>query len=248
MAQLTDTTGTAAALDERLSTLNAELSRARELAVTAQVKAAIGGPGAQEEADRLDGEVQRLERAATATREALAAVGEAAATIAGEAEEASAKRAREALKRAGQSAREALKALDDATDALAAAYLVARERIAAMYLAADGPTRKSDEFDSLQVLVPSISAVLLSRLTFREDKIQIPNISAGVDREGLCPSVQERFEAVISTIAPGPGRPKKPGADPAPPPVAPDSSAGGATVASDDEAAARAAIEQDIAA
>ena len=81
-----DTGKAAAALDERLSALNAELSETRERAVAAQVKAATGGPGVQEEADRLDGEVLRLERAIAATRDALAAVGEAGEAIADEIE------------------------------------------------------------------------------------------------------------------------------------------------------------------
>jgi predicted nucleic acid-binding Zn-ribbon protein len=48
----------------------------------------------QEEADRLDGEVQRLERSIAATRDALAAVGEAGEAIADEIEQARAKQHR----------------------------------------------------------------------------------------------------------------------------------------------------------
>lgn len=234
-----DTGSTVTALNERLAGLRTELERARGGRDAAQVKAANGIAGAQEEADRLDGEVQRLERSIATTAEAVAAVDKASVAIAGEVEEASAKRERDKLKRTGHSAREALKALDAATDYLAAAYVSARERISELYLAADGPTQRTDEFQTLQWLVPGLPAMILSRLAYKEERIPIPNISAGVDRDGPCPSAEERFELVIAMIAPGPGRPKKSSADRVQPsmPNGPD-----------DEDSARAAIERDIAA
>lgn len=243
MAHGIDTNGTVSALNERLAGLRTELEAARDARDAAQVKAATNS-GTQAEADRLDGEVQRLERSIAITAEAVAAVDKATVAIAGEVEEASEKRARDNLKRAGQNTREAVKALDAATDELVAAYVAARERIADLFRAADGATRRTDEFQTLQWLVPGLPAMILSRLAYRAPSILIPNISAGVDRDGPCPSVENRFEPVIAMIAPGPGRPKKPGGTAVPHAAASDSSA----VAVADEHAARAAIEKDIAA
>jgi uncharacterized coiled-coil DUF342 family protein len=227
VTQTIDADATVAALHERLTGLRAELDATRNARDAAQVKAANGMEGAQAEADRLDGEVQRLERSIATTDEALAAVDRATAEIATEAEQAQAKRDRDRLKSRAQRLRPALKALDDAADELVKAFADVRERISEMFLAADGPTRNTDEFQSLQYLVPSIPAVILARLAFSDDRLPAPNIA--IDREAPCPSALERFEPVLSLIAPGPGRPKRAGADPA-------------------EDAARAAIEKDIAA
>lgn len=237
MTQSIDTGATVAALNDRLATLRSELEAARDARDAAQVKAANGIEGAQAEADRLDNEVQRLERSIASTDEAVAAVDRAAAEIAGEADAAQAKRDRERLKSRAQRLRPALKALDEAADGVVSAFAEVRERISEMFLAADGPTRQTDDFLSLQYLVPSIPAMILARLAYRDERLPAPNIA--IDREAPCPSALDRFEPVLSLIAPGPGRPKKPGVDPAP-----ASDAAGA--AAPDEEAARAAIEEDI--
>lgn len=214
MTQAIDTGATVAALGERLATLRSELEDARNARDAAQVKAANGVDGAQADADRLDADVQRIERAIATTGEAVAAVDRAAVEIAGEAEEAQARADRDALKSRAQKLRPALKALDAAADGVVAAFAEVRERISDMFLAADGPTRSTDEFRSLQYLVPSIPAVILARLAFSDERLPAPNIA--IDREAPCPSALDRFEPVLTLIAPGPGRPKKLGADPVP--------------------------------
>ncbi len=207
MTQAIDTGATVTALGERLAVLRRDLDAARVARDTAQVKAANGVDGAQADTDRLDADVQRIERSIATTSEALAVVDRAAVEIASEAEQAQVRADREVLKSRAQKLRPALKALDETTDAVVKAFADVRERISELFLAADGPTRSTDEFLSLQYLVPSIPAVILARLAFQDERLPAPNIA--IDREAPCPSALDRFEPVLSLIAPGPGRPKK---------------------------------------
>lgn len=113
------------------------------------------------------------------------------------------------LKEAGLGCRAAFEKIEDTVDALAADFDAARERISELFLAADGDMQRTEEFQSLQWLVPNLPAMILLRLAYREPRIAIPNISGSVNREEDAPSVVERFEPVLSLVAPRPGRPKK---------------------------------------
>jgi hypothetical protein len=205
VTQSIDTEGAAAALDERLAALNAELSAARELAVAAQVKAATGGPGVQKEADRLDGEVQRLERAVAVTRDALAAVGEASVAIADEAAQAEAARARKKLIAIARKCRKLAEAEDLALDGVVAARRALREGLSELFLAADGPTR-SGELGDLSATINNLPLIAVERLAHGD---VVASRSPLLDRSVPAQSVADHLDRVLDLIAPGPGRPAK---------------------------------------
>lgn len=204
MTRSIDTDATATALDERLTALNAELSLTRELAVAAQVKAATGGPGVQEEADRLDGEVLRLERAIAATRDALAAVNEAGVVIADEAAQAEAVRLRKKLVSIARKCRKLAEAEDQALDSVVAARRALREGLSELFLAADGPTR-SGELGDLNPTINNLPMIATERLAHGS---VMASQSPMLDRSAPARSVAEELDKVLDLIAPGPGRPK----------------------------------------
>jgi hypothetical protein len=204
-----DTDATAAALDERLTALNAELSQTRELAVAAQVKAATGGPGVQEEADRLDGEVQRLERSIAATRDALAAVGEAGEAIADEIEQARAKQHRKKVAAIVRKCRGLAEAEDAALDSVIAARKALREGLGELWEAADGPAR-SGELSELPTIINNLPLIAVERLAHGN---VMASRSSLLDRSAPAPSVADHLDRVLDLIAPGPGRPKNLGSE-----------------------------------
>lgn len=204
MTRSIDTDATAAALDERLTALNAELSQTRELAVAAQVKAATGGPGVQEEADRLDGEVQRLERSIAATRDALAAVGEAGEAIADEIEQARAKQHRKKVAAIVRKCRGLAEAEDAALDSVIAARKALREGLGelgrlrtARRVAASFPSCRRSS-----TICPLIAVERLAHGNVMASR------SSLLDRSAPAPSVADHLDRVLDLIAPGPGRPK----------------------------------------
>lgn len=205
MTQSIDTDATVAALDERLTALNAELNQTRELAVAAQVKAATGGPGMQQEADRLDGEVLRLERAIAATCDALAAVDEASVAIADEAAQAESTRARKRLIAIVRKCRTLAEAEDAALDSVVVARAALREGLAELWEVSDGPMR-SGELSELPSTINNLPLIAVERLAHG-------NVMAGrsplLDRSAPAPSIADHLDRVLDLIAPGPGRPKK---------------------------------------
>ena len=205
MTRSIDTDATAAALDERLTALNAELSQTRELAVAAQVKAATGGPGVQEEADRLDGEVQRLERSIAATRDALAAVGEAGEAIADEIEQARVKQHRKRITAIVRKCRTLAEAEDAALDSVVVARAALREGLAELWEVSDGPTR-SGELSELPSTINNLPLIAVERLAHGN---VMASRSPMLDRSAPAPSVADHLDRVLDLIAPGPGRPKK---------------------------------------
>jgi len=204
-----DTGKAAAALDERLSALNAELSETRERAVAAQVKAATGGPGVQEEADRLDGEVLRLERAIAATRDALAAVGEAGEAIADEIEQARAKQHRKKVVAIVRKCRALAEAEDAALDSVVAARMALLEGLGELWEAADGPTR-SGELSELPTIINNLPLIAVERLAHGN---VMASRSSLLDRSSPAPSVVDHLDRALDLIAPGPGRPKNLGSE-----------------------------------
>lgn len=120
--------------------------------------------------------------------------------------------------------RDVLNRLDDAISAVAEIYGEAREKIGGFYTAVAGSDDdrfamigRGEEFQMLQYLVPNMLGMILYRLAWLEPRLSIPNVSGNVDREQPCPSAREKFEPVLSLIAPPPGRPKKRGAADTPP-------------------------------
>lgn len=195
----------ATALDERLNTLNIELS------ATAERRSAAIVAGDDAEAQRLDDECARLERAITATMAARAAVDDAAKQLLHEAEEAEHAAVVNRLKKLCRTARQRAKELNDAIDAVGAATLALREATKDIWEASDGPTRR-DELSELPRLLASLSAVQNERLAFNH---VLPSRMPLLDRSLPPPCVEAHLSICLDRLAPAPGRPKKPGEEPA---------------------------------
>lgn len=191
----------ATALDERLNTLN------NELAATAERRSAAIVAGDDAEAQRLDDECARLERAITATMAARAAVDEAAEQLLQEAEEAEHAAVVTRLKKLCRTARQRAKELNDAIDAVGAATLALREATKDIWEASDGPTRR-EELEELPRLLASLSAVQNERLAFHH---VLPSRMPLLDRSLPPPCIEAHLSVCLDRLAPGPGRPKKPG-------------------------------------
>lgn len=194
----------ATALDERLNTLNTELVD------TAERRSAAIVAGNDAEAQRLDDECARLERAITATMAARAAVDEAAEQLLHEAEEAEHAAVVNRLKKLCRTARQRAKELNDAIDAVGAATLALREATKDIWEASDGPTRR-EELEELPRLLASLSAVQNERLAFHH---VLPSRMPLLDRSLPPPCIEAHLSVCLDRLAPGPGRPKKPGEEP----------------------------------
>lgn len=195
----------ATALDERLKTLNTELADAAERRSAAIVA------GNDAEAQRLDDECARLERAITATMAARAAVDEAAEQLLHEAAEAEHQAVVNRLKKLCRTARQRAKELNEAMDAVGAATLALREATKDIWEASDGPTRR-EELEELPRLLASLSAVQNERLAYHH---VVPSKMPFLDRSLPPPCVEAHLSVCLDRLAPGPGRPKKPGEEPA---------------------------------
>ncbi|MFM7343889.1 MAG: hypothetical protein ACKO1J_00790 [Tagaea sp.] len=194
----------ASALDERLNTLNADLDD------TAERRSAAIVAGNTEEAKRLDAECAGLERDIAATMAARAAVDEAAVHLLREAEEAEHQAVVAKLKKLCRTARQRAKELNDAMDAVGAATLALREATKDIWEASDGPTR-CDELSELPRLLASLSAVQNERLAFHH---VLPSRMPLLDRSLPPPCIEAHLSVCLDRLAPGPGRPKKPGEEP----------------------------------
>lgn len=195
----------ATALDERLNTLNTEL------ADTAERRSAAIVAGDEAEAQRFDDECARLERAIAATMAARAAVDEAAEQLLHEAEEAEHAAVVNRLKKLCRTARQRAKELNDAIDAVGAATLALREATKDIWEASDGPTRR-EELSELPRLLASLSAVQNERLAFHH---VLPSRMPLLDRSLPPPCIEAHLSVCLDRLAPGPGRPKKSGEEPA---------------------------------
>ena len=192
-------------LVERLNTLKTELAEAVERRSAAIVA------GNDAEAQRLDNECARLERAITATTAARAAVDEAADQLQREAVEAEHAAVVNRLKKLCRTARQRAKELNDAIDAVGAATLALREATKDIWEASDGPTRR-EELEELPRLLASLSAVQNERLAFHH---VLPSRMPLLDRSLPPPCIEAHLSVCLDRLAPGPGRPKKPGEEPA---------------------------------
>lgn len=195
----------ATSLDERLNALKTELADAVERRSAAIVA------GNDAEAQRLDNECARLERAITATTAARAAVDEAADQLQREAVEAEHAAVVNRLKKLCRTARQRAKELNDAIDAVGAATLALREATKDIWEASDGPTRR-EELEELPRLLASLSAVQNERLAFHH---VLPSRMPLLDRSLPPPCIEAHLSVCLDRLAPGPGRPKKPGEEPA---------------------------------
>lgn len=195
----------ASALDERLNTLNTELAE------TAERRSAAIVAGNDEEAQRLDAECARLERAITATMAARTAVDEAAEQLLHEAAEVEHQAVVNRLKKLCRTARQRAKELNEAMDAVGAATLALREATKDIWEASDGPTRR-EELEELPRLLASLSAVQNERLAYHH---VLPSKMPFLDRSLPPPCVEAHLSVCLDRLAPGPGRPKKPGEEPA---------------------------------
>lgn len=195
----------ATSLDERLNALKTELADAVERRSAAIVA------GNDAEAQRLDNECAKLERAITATTAARAAVDEAADQLQREAEEAEHAAVVNRLKKLCRTARQRAKELNEAIDAVGAATLALREATKDIWEASDGPTRR-EELEELPRLLASLSAVQNERLAFHH---VLPSRMPLLDRSLPPPCIEAHLSVCLDRLAPGPGRPKKPGEEPA---------------------------------
>lgn len=195
----------ASALDERMNTLNAELDE------TAERRSAAIVAGNDEEAQRLDADCARLERDIAATMAARAAVNEAAVQLLREAEEAEHQAVVGRLKKLCRTARQRAKELNEAMDAVGVATLALREATKDIWEASDGPTRR-EELSELPRLLASLSAVQNERLAFHH---VLPSRMPLLDRSLPPPCVEAHLSICLDRLAPAPGRPKKPGEEPA---------------------------------
>lgn len=195
----------ASALDERIHTLNAELDE------TAERRSAAIVAGNTEEAKRLDAECAGLEREIAATTAARAAVDGAAVQLAREAEDAEHLAVVAKLKKLCRTARQRAKELNDAIDAVGAATLALREATKDIWEASDGPTRR-EELEELPRLLASLSAVQNERLAFYH---VLPSRMPLLDRSLPPPCIEAHLSVCLDRLAPAPGRPKKPGEEPA---------------------------------
>lgn len=237
---------TIVALEKRVEATSAELDEIKGRQRIALIGVEHDKPGAQEEADALAIQVRDAKDRLQALRETIADARQAERQIADDAEGAAQDRYRKRLEREFRELRTLLKTEDAAVDEVIAADRAVRAKIERIYReVADGPTR-TGELGELPRLVSTMASIINERLAHGG---VLQSRSIAFDRDGPAPSVQQHFEgAVLTPIAPPPGRPKKPGGDDASAsaPAPRDGDSGAAVDPAED--AARAAIEKDIAA
>jgi len=189
----------------RLGTL--ETDRRRALIAVAQEQ-----EGAEADAQRFAAEIRERRDHLQALRGALDDARQAQGAIAADAVVAEARQERDKLKGQVRPVRAAADAVNAACDSVGAATFKLREACKLLWEMADGGTRR-EELGELPRLIGSLPAIINERLAFHS---VVASRMPLLDRSSPPPCVGQFFDVSLDLIAPGPGRPKKPGADQAP--------------------------------